>query len=109
MDKFTAALLQYLNTPLRGVDKSPVQLVTGRQLREGIPALRQHYKVDMNWRKTLRHRELELAKSHDSIITKRGRHRDLAPLQLGSRVRIQDQATNEWDRTGMVIEALAHR
>ena len=78
-DKVTAALLQYLNTPLRGVDKSPAQLAAGRQLQDSVPALRQHYRVDMNWRKTLRHRELELAKSHDSIVAKRDRHKDLTP------------------------------
>lgn len=32
-DKALVALLQYLNTPLRGVDKSPAQLAMGRQLR----------------------------------------------------------------------------
>ena len=108
-DKVTAALLQYLNTPLRGIDKSPAQLAAGRQLRDGVPAMRQHYKVDQHWRKTLRRRELEMARTHDSIVAGRGRHRDLAPIQPGTKVRIQNQATKEWDRSGIVTEALAHR
>ena len=107
-DKVTAALLQYLNTPLRGIDKSPAQLAAGRQLRDGVPAMRQHYKVDQHWRKTLRRRELEMARTHNSIIAGRGRHKDLAPIQPGTKVRIQDQATKEWDRTGIVTEVLAH-
>ena len=38
-DKVSLALLQYLNTPLRDIDKSPAQLATGRQLRDGVPAV----------------------------------------------------------------------
>ncbi|XP_042224308.1 uncharacterized protein LOC121868104 [Homarus americanus] len=36
-DKVSLALLQYLNTPLRGADKSPAHLATGRQLHDGVP------------------------------------------------------------------------
>ncbi|KAK3894918.1 hypothetical protein Pcinc_001366 [Petrolisthes cinctipes] len=42
-DKVSVALLQYLNSPLRGVKKSPAQLAMGRQLRDGVPAHQQHY------------------------------------------------------------------
>ena len=52
-DKVSVALLQYHNTPLREVNKSPAQLATGRQLRDGVPAEKQHYKVNENWSKTL--------------------------------------------------------
>ncbi|XP_045101465.1 uncharacterized protein LOC123498425 [Portunus trituberculatus] len=45
-DKTSLAVLQYLNTPLRSVNKSPAQLATGRQLRDGVPTARRHYKVD---------------------------------------------------------------
>ena len=38
-DKVSLALLQYLNTPLRDIDKSLVQPATGRQLRDGVPAV----------------------------------------------------------------------
>ena len=57
-DRVSAALLQYLNTPLRGINKSPAQLAACRQLCDGVPADKQHYKVDINWRKTLRNRKL---------------------------------------------------
>ncbi|XP_063608773.1 uncharacterized protein K02A2.6-like [Penaeus indicus] len=33
----TRALMQYLNTPLQGLDTSPSQLLIGRQLRDAIP------------------------------------------------------------------------
>ena len=71
--------------------------------------MRQHYKVDQHWRKALRDRELTLAKAHEDIVARRGTQRNLPPLQLGTKVRVQNQATREWDRTGIVIETLAHR
>ena len=43
-DKASLALLQYLNTPLRGIDKSRVQLAAGRQLRNGVPTTLWHLK-----------------------------------------------------------------
>ena len=108
-DKVVIAQLQYLNTPLRGIDKSPAQLATGRQLRDGVPALKQHYKVDINWRKTLRDRELTLAKEHKDTIAKKSAQRKFLPIQPGTKVRVQNQANHEWDRTGTVVEALKYR
>ena len=40
------ATLQYLSTPLRGINKSPAQLVTSRQLRDRVPTRRWHLMVD---------------------------------------------------------------
>ena len=37
-DKVSVALLQYHNTPLREINRSPAQLATGRQLRDGVLA-----------------------------------------------------------------------
>ena len=108
-DKFATALLQYLNTPLRDINKSPAQLAMGRQLRDGVPAARQHYRVDIHWRKALRDRELTLAKAHRSIMVRDGAHRNLTTLHPGTKVRVQNQVNREWDRSGTVIEALEHR
>ena len=108
-DKVTAALLQYLNTPLRGINKSPAQLAAGRQLRDGVPTAKQHYKVDIHWRKILRDREVQLADTHQDIVNKKGAQRTLHPISPGSRVWIQNQVTLNWDRSGTVIEALRHR
>ena len=107
-DKFSVALLQYLNTPLRGINKSPAQLATGRQLRDGVPAPKQHYKVDVNWRKTLRDRELQMAESNQKIVDK-GTQKALSSIVPGSRVWVQNQASLEWDKSGVVTEALANR
>ena len=107
-DKTSFAILQYLNTPLRGIDKSPAQLATGRQLRDGVPTARQHYKVDRHWRQTLRSRELQMAKTQEKLNDV-DTVRRLPPLQTGTRVRVQDQASKRWDRTGIVTEILPHR
>ena len=77
-DKVSVALLQYHNTPLREINKSPAQLATGRQLRDGVPADKQHYKVNKNWCRTLHERELKLAKRHRKREIDRGIHRTLS-------------------------------
>lgn len=42
-DEVARAVLQYRNTPIREVNKSPAQLATGRQLRDSIPMAQGHY------------------------------------------------------------------
>ncbi|XP_042213526.1 uncharacterized protein K02A2.6-like [Homarus americanus] len=106
-DKVSLALLQYLNTPLCGVDKPPEQLATGQQLHDGVPTAKQNFKIDRHWRQTLRRRELQMVQDHEEVLRQRGgviRHR--CPLVLGSRVQVQNQITKAWDRLGTVIEAL---
>ncbi|XP_068205427.1 uncharacterized protein [Palaemon carinicauda] len=49
MDKSSMAMLQYLNTPLRGINKSPAQMAAGRQLRDGVPMARWHLTADKHW------------------------------------------------------------
>ena len=108
-DKVSVALLQYYNTPLRDINLSPAQLATGRQLRDGVPADRQHYKVNCNWRKTLREREVKLAEAHKEVIRKNGAHKTLPPISTGARVWVQNQASLKWDRSGIITEALGNR
>jgi len=108
-DKVSKALLQYLNTPLREVNKSPAQLTMGRQLRDGIPVHRRYYKIDMHWQRALRTRELATARQHRNIVEQHGTPRTLVPLTPGAPVCVQNQATNVWYRRGMVAEALPNR
>ena len=108
-DKVSVALLQYYNTPLRDINLSPAQLATGRQLRDGVPADRQHYKVNYNWRRTLREREVKLAEAHKEVVRKSGIHRTLPPISTGARVWVQNQTSLKWDRSGTVTEALENR
>ena len=107
-DKLALAMLQYLNTPLREINKSPSQLATGRQLRDGVPTARRHLLVDRYWRRTIRKRELQIAKSQKATLAKETT-RKLPPIKIGTHVRIQNQATNKWDRTGVIMENRPHR
>ena len=43
------ALLQYRNTPMKGLHKSPAQLLLGRKLRDCIPQPESGYKVSNHW------------------------------------------------------------
>ena len=59
---------------MRDINRSPAQLAAGRQLRDGVPAARQHYRIDRNWHKTLRDREIKMAEAHKNVVSKRGAH-----------------------------------
>ncbi|KAK8390096.1 hypothetical protein O3P69_012967 [Scylla paramamosain] len=107
-DKATLAILQYLNTPLRCINKSPAQLATGRQLRDGVPMAGQHLRLDQYWSQTLRKRERLMAEEQEAV-TALDTPRSLQPLSTGARVRIQNQASNRWDRTGVITEVLPYR
>ena len=108
-DKVAVALLQYYNTPLRDVNKSPAQLATGRQLRDGIPTDVRHYKINNSWKRTLRDREAKMSEAHQHTVDKRQNHRILTPIEVGKRVYIQNQANKKWDRSGTITEAPKYR
>ena len=108
-DSLSVALLQYLNTPVRGVDKSPAQLATGRQLRDGVPTARIHYRIDQHWRRALHHREVTMAQAKETLEEHQMAVRTLAPLLPGTRVWVQNQMSKVWDRSGIITEALPHR
>ena len=109
-DRAAQAILQYLNTPLRGVEKSPAQLATGRQLRDGVPVARQHYKVGQHWRRALKDREVQMARSQALHPAARGETPRQSPaLQAGDVVLVQDPATGVWNRSGVVLEVRPYR
>lgn len=108
-DKVSLALLQYLNTPLRDIDKSPAQLATGRQLRDGVPAVTQKLMVNRFWGQTLRQRERQMGIQNEKILMDRGNTRQRPPLIPGSSVLIQDQNTKTWNRSGTVVEDRGNR
>ncbi|XP_076049693.1 uncharacterized protein LOC143030430 [Oratosquilla oratoria] len=107
-DKASLALLQYLNTPLRTINKSPAQLAAGRQLRDGVLTARWHLRVDRHWGGTLRQREVQMGEAGNTLMAN-STLRHLQPLAPDTRVRVQNQASDVWDRTGLVVEALPHR
>ncbi|KAK3882768.1 hypothetical protein Pcinc_012877 [Petrolisthes cinctipes] len=108
-DSFAVARLQYLNKPLRGVNKSPAQLATGRQLRDGVPTAQSNCRVDRHWRQTLRHREVTMAQSRGEVEDRQGPARTLEPLTPGTKVWVQNQTYGAWDRSGVIVEVRPHR
>ena len=109
-DAVARALLQYRNTPLRGVDKSPAELAVGRQLRDTLPLPRHRYKVSPHWAQHLRNREKTLSEANNAAKQKYDEHaHNLPPLMIGDTVRCQNTRTNKWDRTGIVLENKGHR
>ena len=104
-DSVARALLQYRNTPLRGVDKSPAELALGRQLRDTLPLPRDRYEVSNQWEHHLRHRERIMSTTNTAIKTKYDEQsKELTPLKIGDEVRCQNTRTKKWDRTGTVLE-----
>ena len=55
-DKIARALLAYRNTPLKGCDASPAQLMLGRSIRDFVPAPPSGYRVSNKWSHYLRQR-----------------------------------------------------
>ncbi|XP_063878128.1 uncharacterized protein LOC135110103 [Scylla paramamosain] len=109
-DKISLALLQYLNTPLRDINRSPAQLAMGRQLQDGVPSVKWKLEVDNFWGRTLRQRECQMADHHDRVVADRNVTSSCASLAPGDRVLVQDhQHGRRWNRAGIVIEARDHR
>ncbi|XP_076063459.1 uncharacterized protein LOC143038319 [Oratosquilla oratoria] len=108
-DNASLALLQYLNTPLRDINKSPAQLATGRQLRDGVPAIACRLQVDKFWGRTLRRRERQMGEHIESVLQEHTSTRRLSPLLPGNRVLVQDQHSGTWNRAGTVVEDKGNR
>ena len=108
IDAFQAAILQYWNTPDPTTKMSPAMCVFGRPVKDLIPILPGKYNPHTTWRESLQLREEALRHCHMHHQEKWSEHtKTLPPLQVGDRVRIQNQTgphPNKWDRTGIVIE-----
>lgn len=107
-DRATVALLQYLNMPLRGGYKSQAQLAMGRELQDGIPVHKQHYKVNSHWKTTFQAREREVVRQQDAWVERQGTPRNFTPIKFDTQVWLQDQASKLWDRCGVVTEVPPH-
>ena len=108
-DAVSKALMQYRNTPIKGAGASPAQLMLGRNIRDSVPQPKSAYKVSSEWEKMLRQREKSLcrsAASHMEETVQRSTHSDIA---VGTEVLIQNVDSEEWDRSGLVVEALPFR
>ena len=104
-DSVAQATLQYRNTPLRGIHKSPAQLAMGRQLRDSVPMVKSYHRITEYQSETLVAREEERNASNECVSTKYNESaKDLSHLRAGEKVAIQDVVTKAWDRSGTIIE-----
>ena len=53
-------------------------------------------------------REKKMAEAHQDLISKQGNNRVLPTICTGTRVWVQNQLTNKWDKSGTITEALDH-
>ena len=96
--------------PLWEGNTFPALLMTGRQLRDGVPTAKQNYRVNYEWQRTLEERETWMAQSHEEIRQQgAGQHHRQRHLQPGPCVWVQDQTTKVWSKSGTVIEVHPYR
>ena len=111
-DKPSLALLQYLNTPLRDIDRSPAQLAMGRQLRDGVPAVTCRLKVDRFWGQTLRERERQMGRHIERVLQERANTRQSSPpprwQSAGAGSTHQDMEQGRDGRGGQRKQAISH-
>ena len=105
-DKVSKALLQYRNTPLKGIGLSPAQLLFNRDLRDSIPVDPGRLRPSERWLNAAMNREQHFSE-RNSRLEKRYNtfSRPLSELSLGSDVIIQDPTTGKWNRRGRIVEA----
>ena len=109
-DGVARALLQYRNTPLRDINKSPAELALGRELRDTLPLPTERYKINPHWAFTLRERERTMSERNAKTKAKHDLNSHTHPeLVVGDEVLCQNVKTKKWDRSGVVFEVCAHR
>lgn len=108
-DSLTQAILQYRNTPLRDIGKSPAQLALGRELRDGVPLVEDRYKISNHWSDYLEKREQQMSLLNEEIEKSSINRRVLPELENGLPVLCQNQSNNKWDKSGTIVECLPYR
>ena len=109
-DNVAKALLQYRNTPLREINKSPAELALGRQLRDTLPIPRERYKVHNHWAQYLREREHLMSQANDTTKIKYDEHsKELSQLTQGDTVLCQNTRSKKWDKSGVILETGKYR
>lgn len=91
-DKVCLAPLQYLNTLLRGIDKSPAQPAAGWQLRDGVSAVSQNFRVNTHRGRTLSERRRQMARQNSKVEDHAG-GRSRSSISPGSGVLLQNRLT----------------
>ena len=111
-DAVARALLQYRNTPLADIQRSPAQLLYGRQMKDHLPTLEEARRIRPEWIMLAEDRERALSHRHMKQRESYNEHtRPLTPLNIGDHVLVQNQTgvnPNRWDKTGIITEVADH-
>ena len=101
-------MLTYRNTPTPLDNRSPAEIVFGRQIRDFMPVMPGKYVPCDTWTDTAANREKALMERHAKEVEALLPHtKKMLPLKVGSSVRIQNQTGNaprRWYKSGQVIE-----
>ena len=105
---FQRAMLTYRNTPTSLDNRSPAEIVFGRQIRDFVPVMPGKYEPCDTWKDTAANREKALMERHAKEVEAILPHtRKMPPLKVGNSVRIQNQTGNaprRWDKCWQVVE-----
>jgi hypothetical protein len=100
-EDFSAGILLFRNTPCSPTDRSPAEILFGRQIRDNLPISRNCLKPNLRFDVEKRRRDAyeKQSKYHSRKV--------LPLLQPGTRVFVQHPATKRWTQEG-VIESFGH-
>jgi transposase InsO family protein len=105
-DEFASCMLEFRNTP-RENGLSPAEMVFGHPLRSIVPAHRTSYAT--RWQAVMEGRDRQ-AELDAAVKFKYNEHaRPLAPLPLGTHVRVRDPPLKLWDKFGVVVSIGRYR
>ena len=96
-EEWTKAMLVYVNTPRRPLNRSPSELMFGRDVRDGISVLEDL--LTPEHRQAIE-RRVQAIKEHQLSLEKADR---LPELTHGQRVAVQDNNTKKWSKFGNVV------
>ena len=106
-EEFIEGLIELRNTP-REDGRSPCQVVFGHNVRSRVPT--HHSTFQQDWQK-----RAEEADARGSKISEKAREhydksaKELQPLKVGTKVRVQDAASKLWDKVGEIVGVGRHR
>ncbi len=102
-EEWTRALLVHVNTPRRPLNKTPSQLMFGRDLRDGLSLVQDMLTPE---HQAAIERRVQAIKDHQLSVKKPDR---LPVLDVGQRVTVQNPTTKKWNKTGKILEHVRRR
>ena len=107
-DRLSRSLLQYRNTPSRKDGLSPAQKLLGQPVQDSLPAHRRSFSQE--WQRSSEDADQQAANTKQQSRMYYDQHsRELAQLQIGNQVAIQNPTSKVWDIYGTITDIGPHR